>query len=69
MVMKVVAKTIANRIKHILPDIIDEEQKAFVRGRLVMDKDLVAMECFHWMKKNTRGKEGVKALVLDMSKA
>ncbi|XP_058784773.1 uncharacterized protein LOC131659623 [Vicia villosa] len=27
------------------------------------------MECFHWMKKKTKGKRGVMALKLDMSKA
>ncbi|XP_058724620.1 uncharacterized protein LOC131596076 [Vicia villosa] len=68
-VMKVITKTIANRIKCILPEIIDEEQSAFVKGRLITDNALVAMECFHWMKKKTKGKRGVMALKLDMSKA
>src|SRR4051812_207811 len=27
------------------------------------------MECFHWMKKKVKGKKGVMALKLDMSKA
>lgn len=27
------------------------------------------MECFHWMKKKTKGKKGIMALKLDMSKA
>lgn len=30
--MKIVTKTIANRIKSILPDVVDEEQSAFVKG-------------------------------------
>ncbi|XP_058749287.1 uncharacterized protein LOC131622279 [Vicia villosa] len=68
-IMKIVTKTIANRIKMILPEIVDEEQSAFIHGRLITDNALLAMECFHWMKKKTKGKKGVMALKLDMSKA
>jgi ribonuclease HI len=68
-VMKIVTKVIANRIKPLLPDIIDEEQSAFVQGRLITDNALIAMECFHWMKKKKKGKKGTMALKLDMSKA
>ncbi|XP_058723191.1 uncharacterized protein LOC131594996 [Vicia villosa] len=67
--MKIITKTIANRIKSFLPDIIDEEQSAFVKGRLITDNALVALECFHWMKKKKKGKRGFMALKLDMSKA
>jgi len=68
-VMKIVTKTIANRLNAILPDIIDEEQSAFVKGWLITDNALIAMECFHWMKKKKKGKKGKMALKLDMSKA
>lgn len=68
-VMMIVTKTIANRIKHILPDIIGEEKRAFVKGRIITDNALVVMECFHWMKKKKKGKCGVMAIKLDMSKA
>lgn len=46
-VMKIVTKVIANRVKCILPDVVDEEQSASVRGRLIADNALIAMECFH----------------------
>lgn len=68
-IMKIVTKTIANRVKPILPDVIDGEQSAFVRGRLITDNALIAMECFHWLKKKTKGKKGMMALKLDMGKA
>ncbi|XP_058732849.1 uncharacterized protein LOC131604425 [Vicia villosa] len=68
-VMKLVTKVIANGLKEILPEIIDEEQSAFVKDRPIMDNALIAMECFHWLKKKVKGKKGVMALKLDMSKA
>ncbi|CAI8601293.1 unnamed protein product [Vicia faba] len=67
--MKLLTKTIANKIKSILSDIIDEEHNAFAKGRLITDNALVAMECFYWLKKKDKGKKGVMALKLDMSKA
>ena len=68
-IMKIVTKTIANRIKLILPDVVDEEQSAFVTRRLITDNALIAMECFHWLIKKTKGKKGMMALKLDMAKA
>lgn len=69
MVIKIATKAIANRIKCLLPDIVDEEQSAFVKGRLITDNALIAIECFHWLKKKTKRKKGMMALKLDMAKA
>lgn len=66
--MKDVTKSIANRLKGILPDIISEEQSVFVKGRLITDNALISMDCFHWMKNKKKGKKSTMSLKLDMSK-
>lgn len=68
-IMKAVTKSIANRMKTDLPSVISEEQSAFIRGRLITENTLIAMECFHWMKNKKVGKKCTLALKLDMSKA
>jgi hypothetical protein len=59
---KIITKTIANRLKGILPDIINQNQSAFVPGRLTTDNTLVAYEIFHYFNhsSNKRGFMGVK---------
>lgn len=69
MVMKIVTRAIANRLKGILPYIISEEQSAFVKGRLITDNVMIFMECFHWIKNKNKGKKETMGLKLDMSKA
>lgn len=67
--MKLVTKTIVNRLKRMLRDIIDEEQSMFVKGRFITDNARMAMECFHWLKWKKKRKKGMMTLKLDMSKA
>ncbi|KHN42567.1 hypothetical protein glysoja_049527, partial [Glycine soja] len=43
-VYKILAKTLANRLKLVLPDIIDERQFAFIQGRHLLHSVLIANE-------------------------
>jgi cytochrome c-type biogenesis protein CcmE len=46
--LKIITKTIANRLKTILPDITSPNQSAFVQGRLISDNTLIAHEIFNF---------------------
>lgn len=66
---KILAKVLANRIRNVLPDIISENQSAFVHSRNITDNVLVAFELIHHIRLKNRGKEEEIALKLDISKA
>ncbi|KAL8150441.1 hypothetical protein V2J09_020249 [Rumex salicifolius] len=69
MLYKVVAKTLANRLKPLLCGLISEEQSTFVEKLLITDNAIIAFETFHCMRKRHSGKQGFMALKLDMMKA
>lgn len=68
MLYKILAKVLADRLKIILPNLISENQSAFVSGRSITDNVLVAIEVIHHMKRKIQGCEGEIVLESDISK-
>ncbi|XP_074346913.1 uncharacterized protein LOC141685724 [Apium graveolens] len=67
--VKIVTKVIANRLKGVLDKVISENQSAFLSGRLISDNVMIAYEVMHMLKRKRRGRDSYMALKLDMSKA
>ncbi|KAL9426467.1 hypothetical protein AB3S75_033282 [Citrus x aurantiifolia] len=68
-IYRIVAKAIANRLKHVLPKIISPMQSAFIPNRLITDNITVGYECLHKIRHCKGRKNGLVALKLDVSKA
>ena len=66
---KLISKVLANRIKTILPQIITENQRAFLSEQLITDNVLVALELMHYLDHKREGKECFMVVKLNMSKA
>lgn len=68
-VYKIVSKVLCNRMKKVLPGLIDESQSAFMSRRLIQDNVLIAFETIHSMRNKRNVKNGNVALKIDISKA
>ena len=66
---KIITKVLSNRLKIVLPQIITENQSAFLTERLITDNILVAYEIMHYLNNKREGNESFMSVKLDMSKA
>ena len=66
---KLVSKVLANRLKTVLPQIISENQSAFLSERLITNNVLIGFELMHYLDHKRTGKDGYMAVKLDMSKS
>lgn len=67
--MRILSKVLANRLKPCLHSILSENQSAFIEGRLLTDNALIAYEINHCIRRKTQGKCGMAGLKIDVSKS
>uniref|UniRef100_A0A803P680 Reverse transcriptase domain-containing protein n=1 Tax=Cannabis sativa TaxID=3483 RepID=A0A803P680_CANSA len=68
-IYKIISKSIANRLKLVLNNLISSNQSDFLPGRLISDNIIIAQEVVHSIKLKSKGKKGWMAVKLDMAKA
>ncbi|XP_028801080.1 uncharacterized protein LOC114756308 [Neltuma alba] len=66
---KIVSKILANRMRPILARIISQNQRAFVKGRLIQDNIIVAHEAYLYLRNKKKGRKYEMAVKVDMNKA
>ena len=66
---KIVAKSLANRMKSSMHTVIDENQSVFIVGQYIEDNIILGFECNHCLGSHTHGKECFNALKLDINMA
>lgn len=66
---KIISKTLVNRLKMIIGDLVGNFQNAFVPGRQLADNCLIAHEVLNWVKKQKKGTLYTGIMKVDLSKA
>jgi len=64
---KIISKILSSRLNNILPNIISENQSAFLKGRSITKNVLLAQEIINDIRKNNFGRNTI--IKLDMAKA
>ncbi|KAL0430714.1 UNVERIFIED_CONTAM: hypothetical protein Sradi_0697400 [Sesamum radiatum] len=64
----IASKTIANRLKPFLDEIISQNQSAFIPSSLITDNIFLAFELNHYLHTKTWGTKGHTVIKLDISK-
>ena len=67
-IYKIISKVIANRLKQLLPKVINESQSAFIQGRMITDNIMITHESVHYIKKGVSGRVGYLACKLECRK-
>lgn len=68
-IYKLVFKTITNRLKPLINEIISHNQSAFILDQFIFDNIMIAHEMLHSLNKLRKGKNDKMAVKLDMFKA
>lgn len=67
-IIKVISKVVANRLRLILPKLVQETQTSFIPTRQGVDNIVVAQEIIH-TKRQKSGRQGLMAFKVDLEKA
>ncbi|CAN6571798.1 unnamed protein product [Malus baccata var. baccata] len=66
---KILAKVLTNRLKRVMPNVICDNQSAFVAGKQIQDNILVVHEILHSLMHQSKADTMGMAVKLDMAKA
>lgn len=67
-IVKVVTKVIANRLKPVIRELVGAEQASFIPGCQTTDNIFIAQECLHSLRRK-KGRTGVMMVKIDLEKA
>lgn len=68
-IVRIISKVLANRMKSLMNQLISENQSAFIPGRLITDNVMIAFEVHHFIRTSQSRRKAFASIKLDMSKA